>query len=376
MSGIYIHIPFCKQKCTYCDFYTIVAPSKIEGFTNALVKEIGLRSNYLSEKKISTLYFGGGTPSLLTENQLELIIQSVYSYFEIETNAEITIEVNPDDLTFEYLQVLSGLPFNRLSIGIQSFNDEELKFVNRRHTAQQAIEAFQSARKSGFNNISIDLIYGLPGQDMNSWNYNIQQALQMNPEHISVYGLTFEEGTPLFRQKIKGKIQSADDDKMIKMHQLMMDSLVKNGYENYEISNYAKKGKRSRHNSSYWNFSPYAGFGPSAHSFDGVSRQWNVASVGSYVERISKEEVYFEKEVLTDINLMNEFILVKLRTKEGINIKEYDKRFGENDTKNLLLNISKQSFAPFFEINDQNICLNNKGILISDYIIMQLMKIE
>jgi len=373
LSGIYIHIPFCKQKCTYCDFYTIVAPGKIDAFVHALVNEIGQRNNYLNQSKISTIYFGGGTPSILSEAQLTLIIQSVYAYFNVDTDAEITLEVNPDDLSQDYLQMLSGLPINRLSIGIQSFHDDELKFVNRRHSAQQAIDAYHLARKYGFNNISIDLIYGLPGQDMEKWKYNVHQAIALNPEHISVYGLTFEEGTPLFLQKKKGKVQPAEDDIMIKMHKLMMNELMKNAYDYYEISNYSKEGKRSAHNSSYWNFTPYIGFGPSAHSFDGTSRQWNIASVTQYIDKISKAEVFYEKEILTETNLINEYLLVKLRTKEGISFIDYENRFGTIEKNNLLIKVNNQSFLSYFNVSNESISLNIEGIFLADFIIMNIL---
>lgn len=376
MSGIYIHIPFCKQKCTYCDFYTIVAPGKTDAFVNALIREIGLRNDYLSHRKISTIYFGGGTPSILNEAQLSLILQSLYAYFDIDANAEITIEANPDDLTAEYLRMLSRLPFNRLSIGIQSFQDNELKLINRRHNAQQAINAFYAARESGFDNISLDLIYGLPEQSMNSWNDNILKIIDLNPEHISVYGLTYEEGTPLFRQKQKGKVQPADDETMIEMHKEMMKKLILHGYEYYEISNYAKAGKRSKHNSSYWNFTPYAGFGPSAHSFDGISRQWNIASVSTYIEKIQQSEIFFEREVLTTTNLFNEYLLVKLRTMEGIRLRAFEEKFGKSEIERLLSKINEQSLNKYFNISEENICLNSQNIFISDFLIMNILKDE
>lgn len=376
MSGIYIHIPFCKQKCTYCDFYTVVAPSLIPSIVDGISREIALRSDYLDDKKISTIYFGGGTPSVLNKDQFKQIFTPIYQYFEVDDTAEITFEANPDDLTDDFFQQISNLPFNRISIGVQSFKDDDLKRINRRHDGKQAVDAVKLARKYGFNNISIDLIYGLPGQSLEDWNRQLNQAMSLNAEHISSYGLTYEEGTVLWKQRSKGIVKTTDDEVMIQMFESLIKSMSKNGYEMYEVSNFSKPGYRSIHNSAYWKMIPYLGVGPSAHSYDGSSRQWNVSSNKKYLENLGTEGYYFEKEILKMNDQYNDFVMVSLRTVEGISLKELESRFGQHMLEYCLDNAGQFILNQEMELDHSHLRLNKSGFLVANRIISTLFNVE
>jgi len=309
MAGIYIHIPFCKQRCTYCDFYTEVAPQYIASLIDSIVKELNIRKEYLKNSTINTIYFGGGTPSILSKEQFSILFDAIYTLFPVAADAEITFEANPDDLTPEFLESLRSLPFNRTSIGIQSFDDNDLKRINRRHTAEQAVEAVKIAQRTGFNNISIDLIYGLPFQTLEAWEKQLDTALSLQVQHISAYGLTYEEGTPMWKQREKGEIEAVDDQVMNEMYTLLLKKTTQNGFEAYEISNFALPGYRSRHNSSYWKQEPYLGVGPSAHSYDLISRQWNISSITEYINAINANGVFCERELLTLNDRYNDIAL-------------------------------------------------------------------
>ena len=369
MAGIYIHIPFCKQRCSYCDFYTRVAPRQINDTVNAIIREMEIRRDYLKDDFIQTIYFGGGTPSLLSAEQFQRIFETLFLIFKIKNDAEITFEANPDDLTPSFFESIHSLPFNRISIGIQSFDDDELKKINRRHTGNEAIAAFQNARNAGFRNISIDLIYGLPLQTKQSWEIQLQKAFELNPEHISVYGLTYEEGTPLHKLRELGRITSAADAEMIDMHLFMLQKMETAGYEAYEISNFAKSGFRSQHNSAYWKMKPYLGLGPSAHSFDGKSRCWNVSSIKNYNQAVFANEVFTESELLSTDEKYNEYVMVSLRTKEGVDMDYLQNNFEFKYVRNFELIAKKHINDKLLIINDKNISLTTKGILISNLII-------
>lgn len=375
MSGIYIHIPFCKQKCTYCDFYTIVAPSLIDKTVDAIVSEIAVRKDYLSDKHIQTIYFGGGTPSLLNINHFNKIFSALHDVYYIDQQAEITMEANPDDLDEHFLSSIRTLPFNRLSIGIQSFNDAELKFINRRHTGQQAIEAVKNAQKAGFNNISIDLIYGLPEQSAEIWEQNIEQALQLNVQHISAYGLTFEEGTVLWRQLKKGMVLEAPDEKMNRMYETLRTKIEKAGFEAYEISNFSLPGRRSQHNSAYWKMIPYIGIGPSAHSYNGENRQWNISSVKEYGRKLENAEPFWETEQLSVNDNFNDYIMVALRTAEGCDMDFMRTKFGNEYADAFLSQTQKYIISNHISFDGQFISLTITGIEISNFIISDLMKV-
>lgn len=378
MAGIYIHIPFCKQRCTYCDFYKETGSNnnQIDAFVDALIQEIQLRKSYLNGDDISTVYFGGGTPSVLNFNQFKKIFNVIYNCFNVEDDAEITMEANPDDLTEVYLKTLSPLPFNRLSIGIQSFNDANLKKINRRHDAQQAKDAVINARKHGFKNISIDLIYALPGQTIDDWKYQLEEAFKLNVEHISAYGLTYEEGTALWKQRNKGLVKVTEDEVTLQMFDYMRLQMSEKGFESYEISNYAKPGFRSRHNSAYWQFIPYLGLGPSAHSFDGKSRQWNIASVQKYLQGITVLKPSFEKEILSEQDFYNDFIMVSLRTSEGIDLIRLKNRFGDVLFDYCLQNADNQIKYGNLILNNNRLFLSDAGVHITNQVIVELMKTD
>jgi len=375
MAGIYIHIPFCKQRCTYCDFYTEVAPQFIPVLIDSIIRELNIRKDYLGNSQVSTIYFGGGTPSILSNEQFLLIFDAIYKLFTVAENAEITFEANPDDLTPEFLASLHELPFNRISIGIQSFDDKDLKRINRRHTSKQAEEAVKNAQKAGFGNISIDLIYGLPFQTMEAWGDQLDMALSLQIQHISAYGLTYEEGTVLWKQRENGKIEVVDDLVMNEMYLLLLDKIKIKGFEAYEISNFALPDYQSRHNSAYWKQEPYLGIGPSAHSYDVVSRQWNIASITDYIKAINSNSVFYEREELSLNDRYNDFIMVSLRTSEGLDVKIMEKDFGHELAEYCLQNIKTFIDSEQVYYSDGKLRLTAEGIQISNLILIQLMKV-
>ena len=375
MAGIYIHIPFCIQRCSYCNFFSVVSINLVNEVINAIIKELSIRKDYLKNEPVQTIYFGGGTPSLLTIQQIEKLLNTIYKNFPVEKNAEITFEANPDDLTKKYLFDLKEVGINRLSIGIQSFDNYKLKILNRRHNATQAHEAVREAQKAGFSNISIDLIYGLPFQSLDEWGADLDKAFSLSIQHLSAYGLTFEEKTLLSKQKEKKIIEPADEELMIKMYELLLEESSKKGFDAYEISNFSLPGFYSRHNSSYWNQTPYLGVGPSAHSYNGISRQWNVAAIQKYTEGILKNSTFYEQEILSLEDRYNEYVLLGLRTKNGINIDALEQNFG-TELKDFCL----ENIKTFIDNEKVYWCgsflrLNTEGKLISDTIITQLMKV-
>ena len=375
MAGIYIHIPFCKQRCTYCDFYTEVAPQFIPSIIVSMIKEIDIRKDYLHNSVINTIYFGGGTPSILHSGQFSDLFDAINNRYLVAKDAEITFEANPDDLTSEFLASIRSLPFNRLSIGIQSFDDDDLKRINRRHISKQAVEAVVKAQAAGFTNISIDLIYGLPFQTIESWERQLDKAFSLHIQHISAYGLTYEEGTPLWKQRESGKIKSVDDLTMNKMYLLLLEKMKQNGFEAYEISNFSLPGFRSRHNSSYWKQEPYLGIGPSAHSYDLLSRQWNIASIQEYIRAINSGTLFFEREELTLNDRYNDFVMVSLRTSEGIDVTLLRLEFGSELTDYCLKNIKTFIDSEQVYYSEDKLRLTASGIQISNLILIQLMKV-
>ena len=375
MAGIYIHIPFCKQRCTYCDFYTEVAPQFIPTYIDSLIKELQFRKDYLNNAPIDTIYFGGGTPSILNFDQFKAIFDVIYKLFTIADHPEITFEANPDDLTLEFLTSMQALPFNRLSLGIQSFDDMDLKRINRRHTSMQAVKAVKDAQAAGFDNISIDLIYGLPFQTTTSWERQLDMALKLNIQHLSAYGLTYEEGTVLWKQREKGEIESVDEVEMNRMYLILLDKVKEKGFEAYEISNSALPGFRSRHNSSYWKQEPYLGVGPSAHSYDLISRQWNVSSIKEYIKAIDTNSGLFEREILSLYDRYNDFVMVSLRTSDGLDFEYMRKEFGSELAEYCLINIKSFMDSEKVYNSDGKLRLSTKGIQISNLILIQLMKV-
>jgi oxygen-independent coproporphyrinogen III oxidase len=372
MAGIYLHIPFCKTKCTYCDFYSKTNFSQQNELVRAMILEISDRQDYLTGS-VSTIYFGGGTPSVLSVAEIDTLLKTLFSTFSVEKEAEITLEANPDDLSLEYLTALRKTGVNRLSMGVQSFDDEQLKAINRRHSAQTALQSIETVHKAGFANISMDLIYGLPGQNLSSWKAQVDKAMSLPVQHISAYGLTYEEGTPLWRQMKSGKVAPAEDEMMIEMYEYLVKTCNSNGFEQYEISNFALQGFRSRHNSSYWKQQPYIGIGPAAHSYNEDSRQWNVSSVTKYCKQILEDKIYFEKEILTLQDKYNDFVMVSLRTMEGIELGKLKQTFGEKLYEHCVKSAENHHKNHRLLINDGFLRLTPEGILLSDKIIVDLM---
>ena len=324
MAGIYIHIPFCRQACHYCNFHFATSWRYKNELIAALLKETELRREYFGEEVVETIYLGGGTPSLLTVGDIKSLLEKTNELFNVLPNAEVTLEANPDDITEEKLIQWKEAGINRLSIGIQSFFEEDLRWMNRAHNASQAVVSLQSAVKH-FDNITIDLIYGTPLLTYEKWKTNVDTAIQFNVPHFSCYALTVEPKTALQKLISLGKTPDVNADKQSEQFVLLMQWMKEAGYEHYEISNFAKPGFRSRHNSSYWQGRKYLGIGPSAHSFDGNSRQWNVSNNTQYVQAIEKGIIPSEKEELTATQKLNEYIMTSLRTSEGLNLKHVDR---------------------------------------------------
>ncbi len=375
MAGIYIHIPFCKQACNYCDFHFSTSLKNKEAFLKALHKEIALQKDYLLSKKISTIYFGGGTPSLLEQNELMRIFESLNKYFEIDSDAEITLEANPDDLTKNKIKELRSSPINRFSIGIQSFYEEDLKLMNRAHSSQEAISAVKGAQDAGFENITIDLIYGIPGLTEHRWRNNLQNAFLLDVKHISAYCLTVEPKTVLAHQVKTGIIKNVDEVQSSEHFEIMLEAMKNNKFVQYEISNFCKKDHYSRHNSNYWLKEKYLGLGPSAHSFNGESRQWNISNNALYIKSLENNALDFELEELKTDQRYNEYILTSLRTMWGSDLNRIESEFG-NEFKVHCLNEAKKYIENAdVKIETNTLFLTDKGKLIADKIASDLFKV-
>ena len=373
MAGIYIHIPFCKKRCIYCDFYSSTDNRLVDKYIDALCIELESRLHEIDKNNITTIYIGGGTPSQLSATQLGEIINFIKSKIDFSLIEEFTIEVNPDDVTYDYIKECITFGINRVSMGIQSFVDEELKIINRRHDSSQAIKAIETIKSAGISNISIDLIYGLPLQTIESWIYSARKAIEMNVPHISCYNLSYEEGTTLYKMRDMGEIKECDEDTCIEMYDILVKMLADADFEHYEISNFAKRGYYSRHNSNYWNLTPYLGLGASAHSFDGSIRRYNPSSIQKYTSNISESSIAYEEEQETLYEQFNEYIMINLRTMWGVNTQKVKTIFGE-ELRNHLIKYSRR----FIETGDlkekeNTIVLSEKGIMLSDYIIRTLM---
>ena len=375
MAGVYIHIPFCKQACHYCNFHFSTTLTLKNDFSDALLKEIALRRDYLENETVDTIYFGGGTPSLLSSDQLERILQSVHSNFRVSCDAEVTFEANPDDINLTSLNIWKQNGVNRLSIGIQSFFKDDLLWMNRAHNEVQAIDCIRLAREAGFQNMSIDLIYGTPTLSDEHWMQNMQTAVALKVPHLSCYALTVEPGTALEVMTRKKKALPVSTDDQARQFQMMVEFLTSNGYEHYEISNFSLLGMRSRHNSSYWSGAHYIGLGPSAHSFNGSSRQWNVANNALYIKSLAGGIVPFEIELLTDVQQFNEYVMTSLRTKEGADVVFVREKFGDHSADELVKN-ALQFFTKGWMINDDDrLVLTNEGKLFADGIAAALFQV-
>jgi oxygen-independent coproporphyrinogen-3 oxidase len=374
MAGVYIHIPFCKTLCHYCNFHRSILTENISVFLYALVREIELRKTYLKDDLIETIYFGGGTPSILDIRGINMLISAIYNNFKVNDNPEVTLEANPDDLSRDYLQgLMENSPVNRLSIGIQSFYDEDLKLMNRRHNSMQAAESVKCAQKTGFTNISIDLIYGLPGLTLDKWISNLKQAFGLNIQHISAYHLTFEPGTLFHRYLSKGRISQPSEDESLKQFESLTSLAQKNRFIHYEISNFAKEGYFSVHNTNYWRQKKYLGIGPSAHSYNLNSRQWNIADNNKYIKGINLNNPFTEKEILDTGTKFNDYLLTSLRTMWGIDLDYIKNSFG-SEYSEYIAGKSKKFIYAGNMVKDRNIIkLTVKGMFISDYIISELL---
>ena len=373
MAGIYIHIPFCKRRCIYCDFFSTTQSEKKSAYVHALCQELDMRKDYLEGEDIETIYLGGGTPSQLTQKELEEIFSSLYNIYKVKEDAEITLEANPDNLTPEYIHMLRTLPINRISMGIQTFQEETLKLLHRRHTAQQAIEAFQRCREASFRNISIDLMYGLPGETLDTWKQDLQQAIALHPEHISAYHLIYEEGTALWKLREQNQVEEADEDLSVTLFKTLIEELTYAGYEHYEISNFCLPGLHSRHNSSYWTGKKYLGCGPSAHSFNGTSRQWNVASLNKYIQSIQQGKLDYEIEELDIYTRYNDFVITTIRTHWGMSLSHLRSTYGENLYQYCLRMAKPHLEQGVLEIKEDTLKLTKEGIFISDGIMSDLL---
>lgn len=375
MAGIYIHIPFCKQACHYCDFHFSTSLKKKDELVNALVKEIQIRKDEFKNVEVQTIYFGGGTPSLLTNDELQLLIETVYENYKVTANPEITLEANPDDLSKIRILELSKSSVNRLSIGIQSFFESDLKLMNRAHNAEEAKECLSVATRH-FDNISIDLIYGIPGASNEQWLLNIETALSYNIPHISSYALTVEPKTALASFVKKGIIDDVDDEQAHEQFHLLKDKLEASGFVHYELSNFGKESYFSRNNTAYWQGKPYIGIGPSAHSFNGKQRGWNVRNNTKYIKAIQQNKLPIEVETLTTTDRYNEYIMTGLRTIWGVSIDKVEADFGK-----IYKDYLKEQSETFINqqllyIDDKHIRVTKKGQFLSDGIASELFKIN
>ncbi|GHT76805.1 coproporphyrinogen III oxidase [Bacteroidia bacterium] len=367
MAGIYIHIPFCQTRCVYCDFFSSTQQQEKEAYIELICKELREREDYLNGLLVETVYFGGGTPSQLPAKDFSKIFNSLYLFYSIIDRPEITLEANPDDITPDYLNGFIHLPFNRVSLGIQSFNDNELAFLNRRHNAESAVRAVELLQDFGFENISIDLMYGLPDQTLETWEATIQKALSLGVQHISAYHLTYEKGTQLHHLLETGKIQPVEEETSIQMFELLIDRLRDAGFDHYEISNFSRAGCFSRHNSAYWKGTPYLGIGASAHSYNGISRQWNRPVHGT---RYAVHEA--EIEILDERAVFNDFIITRLRTMKGINLSELQTLFGEEKKVECLVRAQKYLNSRQLQVSGNHLRLTRTGIFVSDGIMRDL----
>ncbi len=375
MAGIYIHIPFCASRCIYCGFYSTTMLEWRQRYVDAVCQEIRSKKEDVRGKTIDTIYLGGGTPSQLTGEQLQQLFEAVYIYNKVAENAEITIECNPDDITVEYAATLSQLPINRVSMGAQTFDNERLRFLHRRHTAEQVSLAVKRLRDAGIQNISVDLMYGFPHETLKDWEHDIESVLALDVEHLSAYCLMIEEGTPLYQLRIKNlELREAFPSEELErqMYELLIDRLTAAGYEHYEISNFAKRGFRSRHNSSYWQDVPYIGLGAAAHSYDGKSRSWNVSDIRQYIDAIEKGESPCEREMLDDDTHYNDCITVALRTREGLDLNRLKEKYQTYCQQEAQRFIDDGLLA----LDDSHLHLTRKGLFVSDYIMSALIYLD
>ena len=372
MAALYVHIPFCQSRCIYCGFYSTTQMEQRQRYVEALGRELQLRSDYLGSEPVRTVYIGGGTPSTLTEAQLSTLISHLRDFTDgFRHVEEFTVECNPDDISDDLARLLRQSGVNRVSMGAQTFNDHRLRFLRRRHLAADIAVAMQRLRQAGIDNISIDLMYGFPGETLSDWIADVEAAIALHPQHLSAYALQYEEGTPLARMLEQGQVAEADEELSRQMYYDLKDRLAAAGYEHYEISNFAMPGRRSLHNSSYWQQVPYLGIGAAAHSYDGKSRQWNVSDLSRYIQGISNGHPVVEQEQLDDDTQYNELIMTRLRTAEGLPLsllspaqRDYCLKQAQRYITDGLLVVTPQC----------SISLTRRGIFVSDMVMADLMR--
>lgn len=380
MAGIYIHIPFCNSKCAYCNFFSLASKSKIDDYVETLKKEIIIRNQYLGGEEVRTIYFGGGTPSLLSLHHIEDILESLRNNYNIISNPEITLEVNPDTIDKEKMISLKKLGINRISVGIQSFNDEDLKYLDRRHDSRHALQVIDDLKSVDFDKLTLDLIYGIPTLTETSWNKNLDIFFSTGISHLSAYALTVEPKTILGQKIEKGILQNVNEDDMIRHYNILIERTKEHGFEHYEISNFAKEDCRSQHNSIYWTDVKYLGLGASAHSYDGKSRQWNVSNLTKYIQlvevagsqghRVAESgevaELYYEREILTTDDRYNEYVMTSLRTSWGCDIEKIASDYGDSYAEHFLKNIKKHLNPEIILRKGNNFILTDEGMLFAD----------
>ena len=380
MAGIYIHIPFCKSRCIYCGFYSTTSLSLIDDYVRTVCLELSMRKDYLRGDPVSTIYFGGGTPSQLRLAHLETILNSIYNIYNVEAK-EITVECNPDDLDngtdgSALLSALQGMGVNRLSLGIQTFDDVRLRFLRRRHTSSQAVAAVGRAQAAGFDNISVDLMFGFPGQSLQAWQQDLHRAVSLDVQHLSAYSLMYEEGTQLERMLTQGEITEISDDLSLTMYEHLLDTMALNGFEHYEISNFARPGRQSLHNSGYWQGVPYLGIGAGAHSFDGNTRQYNADDIGKYLKAEASLIFPVTLEQLSPNERYNEFVFTSLRTRQGLDLQLLADRFGPTLLKYCLRNAEAHLRSGRLNKTGNRLHLTRHGLFISDSIMSDLMMVD
>lgn len=371
MAGIYVHIPFCKSRCIYCGFFSTTSLEMRHDYVSAVVDELARRRDFLQGEDVCTIYLGGGTPSQLPIEEIERMMTAIYNIYNVREGAEVTLEGNPDDLTPDYLADLKRVGINRLSMGVQTFDDARLHFLRRRHSAQQAIQAVRDAQEAQFDNISIDLMFGFPSQTLDAWKQDVQTALSLQVQHLSAYSLMYEEGTRLEQMLQRGEVAEIDEETSLQMYEYLMDALADAGYRHYEISNFALPGKESRHNASYWHGIPYLGVGAGAHSFDTQHRYHNMESLKDYLsgapmvmEHLTQEERY------------DEHVFTGLRTAEGIRLGDIETLFGTAMKDYCLSNAQPHIHAGRLRFEHGVLCLTRKGIFVSNDIMSDLMWME
>lgn len=372
MAGIYLHIPYCKQKCTYCNFHFSTNTKNVNEMINAMLIEIENKKDYLLGEEIETIYFGGGTPSFIETSHINSLIKKIFSLFQVKADAEITLELNPDDISENKLRELKSTGINRLSIGVQSFHDEDLKFMNRSHDGNMARKSIAIAKKLGFKNITIDLIYGLPNLSNKKWEANLNIVKQLEINHFSAYALTVEPKTKLDYLIKSKKLDPISDEKIEEHFKILQESSERIGFVQYEISNFCKEKVISKHNSSYWKKKKYIGIGPSAHSFNGNSRQWNVKSNSKYILKLKRQQEHYEIEKLSENEKYNEYVLTTLRTMWGINQKYLTNNYNKKINLKFTALIKKWIESGDVIKENENFKLSKKGMLMADGIASDL----